>query len=161
MEGKLLTDLFRGRSEEQVNQFREQMKNLMAEAGLPYGDRIMTYNSRLAQELGAWSDTVDKTGKLHDILYTAYFVDNLNIADIPILVGLAEAAGLKSAEAEEVLKNRTFRDTVDQDWKSAMESGITGVPTFTAKDLYVVGCQPYEILERFVTHLQSLQQPSQ
>lgn len=157
MEGRLLTDLFRGRSEEQINQFREQMKGLMAEAELPYGNRTMTYNSRLAQELGAWSDTLDETGGLHDILYVAYFVDNLNIADIPTLVSLAKAAGLNESEAKQVLEQRTFKGIVDQDWKRAMESGITGVPTFTAKDLYVVGCQPYEILERFVNHLRSLQ----
>lgn len=139
-----------------MKQFRDHMKTLMAEAGLPYGDRTMTYNSRLAQELGAWSDTVDSEGRLHDVLYSAYFVDNLNIADIPTLVSLAESAGLDGLEAEKVLENRSFTEVVDRDWQRAWERGVTGVPTFTAKDLYVVGCQPYEVLERFVAHLRNL-----
>jgi protein-disulfide isomerase len=30
---------------------------------------------------------------------------------------------------------------------------VAGVPTFYANDLVVVGCQPYETLEKFVKHL--------
>lgn len=156
MTGQSLQDLFRDRSEDEINQFRARMKSLMADAGLPYGDRTMTYNSRLAQELGAWSDTVDSSGLLHDLLYQAYFVDNLNISDKVILTSLAESAGLDSAEAERVLAERSFREIVDLDWKRSREMGVTGVPAFTARDLIVVGCQPYEILERFVNHLKTL-----
>jgi protein-disulfide isomerase len=32
------------------------------------------------------------------------------------------------------------------------------VPTFYQNDLVVVGCQPYETLERFVKHLLELKQ---
>ncbi len=156
MQGVSLKELFNGRNFD-VNGFRHRMKALMAEAELPYGDRSMTYNSRLAQELGKWADTQPGGEAIHDALYRAYFVDNLNIADIDTLVSVAESSGLKGSESRQVLQQRTFRDAVDDDWRRAMEQGITGVPTFFSRDLWVVGCQPYEILERFVKHLQELQ----
>lgn len=129
------------------------MKQLMADEGLPWGERTMTYNSRLAQELGAWADTKPGGEALHKLLYRGYFVDNLNIADTSTLVSLAEQAGLDAAEADRILSERTFSETVDRDWERARQLGINGVPTFVSNELCVVGCQPYEILMRFVNHL--------
>lgn len=156
-DGISLAELFAGRPAGQIEAMRQQMRERMAEAGLPYGDRTMTYNSRLAQELGAWADTVDPGEKLHDHLFRAYFVDNRNIGDKEVLVTIAGEAGLDQAEARRVLNNRLFSEYVNRDWQRAWEAGVTGVPTFTAKDLYVVGCQPYEVLVRFVAHLQNMQ----
>ena len=53
-EGRSLAELFAGRD---IEPMRKRMKELMAEAGLEYGDRTHTYNSRLAQELGKWADS--------------------------------------------------------------------------------------------------------
>ena len=149
-EGQRLEDLFPGRD---LAPIKERMKGLMAEAGLPYGDRSHTYNSRLAQELGKWADTIDGGDEIHDLLYKAYFVDNKNIGDVDTLVEIAEAAGLQGKEARQVLEERTFEAAVDKDWQLSRELGVTGVPTFFSNELAVVGCQPYETLERFVKHL--------
>ena len=70
------------------------MKGMMDAEGLPYAKRTHTYNSRLAQELGKWADTQDGGEAIHMKLYQAYFVDQQNIADIELLVSIAEAAGL-------------------------------------------------------------------
>ncbi len=150
LEGKSLAELFAGRD---IEPMRQRMKGLMAEAGLPYGDRTHTYNSRLAQELGKWADTQEGGEAIHDVLYRAYFVDNINLYDIGALVKLAENVGLDGTAAREMLENRSFQDAVDKDWQLAYSKGVTGVPTFHNNDLVVVGCQPYEVLERFVKHL--------
>jgi len=34
-----------------------RLRNTAAELGLPFGERHMTFNSRLAQELGAWAES--------------------------------------------------------------------------------------------------------
>jgi predicted DsbA family dithiol-disulfide isomerase len=126
------------------------MRGLMAQEGLPYGERTHTFNSRLAQELGAWATTqVDGEG-IHDALFHAYFVAGKNIGHIDTLVEVAEAVGLPGSEARQVLVSRRFKDTVDTDWQRAMRLGVTGVPTFVAQGRGVVGAQPYEILERLV-----------
>ncbi len=150
IEGKSLEELFAGRD---IEPMRQRMKGLMAEARLDYGDRTHTYNSRLAQELGKWADTQSDGEAIHDALYRAYFVDNINLYDIDALVAIAESVGLDGSAARTVLEDRSFKEQVDEDWQRAYQLGITGVPTFYQNDLVVVGCQPYEVLERFVKHL--------
>ncbi len=126
------------------------MRGLMAQEGLPYGERTHTYNSRLAQELGAWASTQADGAGIHDALFQAYFVEGKNIGAIDTLVEVAEAVGLSGSEARQVLVARRFKDAVDVDWQRAMRLGVTGVPTFAAQGRGVVGAQPYEVLERLV-----------
>jgi len=147
-----LEQLFPGRD---LTPFRQKMKGLMDEACLPYGERTMTYNSRLAQELGKWADTQPEGEAIHDQLYRAYFVENINIGDIDQLVGIAYSVGLDASKARKVLDDREFKQQVDNDWQRSKSYGITGVPTFYSNDLMVVGCQPYENIEKFVQHLTS------
>ena len=149
-DGRSLAEMFAGRDIEPI---RQRLKNLMAEAGLPYGDRTHTYNSRLAQELGAWADTQPGGEAIHDALYRAYFVDAVNISDVDALIEIAEVVGLDGLAARAVLVERSFSAKVDEDWARSRGVGVTGVPTFYANDLVVVGCQPYETLEKFVQHL--------
>jgi len=153
LEGQSLEDLFAGRD---ITPMRERMKKLMAEAGLPYSNRTHTYNSRAAQELAKWAETQEGGAAIHDALYHAYFVDNLNIADDEVLMKLVAKLGLDPQNAREALHSGEFSAAVDADWQRSRELGITGVPTFYSSDLMVVGCQPYEVLEKFVNHLQEL-----
>src|SRR3972149_4936959 len=55
-EGRSLADLFAGRNVDR-KAMHAQMKARMDAEGLPYGERTMTYNTRLSQELGKWADT--------------------------------------------------------------------------------------------------------
>lgn len=153
-QGRSLAELFAGRD---IKPIKARLQGLMKEAGLPYGDRTHTYNSRLAQELGKWADTQEGGAAIHDKLYRAYFVDNVNIADVDELVKIAASIGLDAAAARDVIENRRFRDKVDEDWQRSRAIGVTAVPTFYANDLVVVGCQPYETLEKFVKHLLELE----
>ncbi len=149
-EGRALTDLFAGRSEAEMEARQAQMKGLMEQEGLPYGRRTHTYNSRLAQEIGAWSDTQDGGEAIHDALYRAYFVDTKNIGDPEVLLEIVAAVGLDVAAARKVLEERSFKEAVDQDWQKSHQYGVTGVPTFVAAGHGVVGAQPYETLEKFL-----------
>ena len=149
-EGRALADLFAGRSAEQRKAMHAQMKARMDAEGLPYGERTMTYNSRLAQELGKWADTQPGGEALHDALFRAYFVDARDISQTAVLLQIATQVGLPPDGAREVLEKRTFKDAVDADWKLSREYGVTGVPTFVAGRQGVVGAQPYEVLEQLV-----------
>ncbi len=148
-QGRSLADLFAGRGYD-IPKMQAQMRERMAAEGLPYGDRTMTYNSRQAQELGAWADTQPGGDAIHDALFRAYFVDGVNIGDVEALVGIAAAVGLPPDEAREVLQTRRFAPTVDADWEKSRAYGVTGVPTFVAGRHGVVGAQPYEALEHLV-----------
>jgi len=147
--GRALADLFGGRNVDLAAR-HAQMKARMTAEGLPYGERTMTYNSRLAQELGKWADTQPGGDAIHDALFRAYFVETRDISRPAVLLEIAEHAGLPAAGAREVLEQRTFKAAVDRDWQLSREYGITGVPTFVAGRYGVVGAQPYEALEQLV-----------
>ena len=149
-EGRALADLFAGRSPEQRKAMHAQMKARMEAEGLPYGDRTMTYNSRLAQELGKWADTQPGGEAIHDALFRAYFVEARDISQPAVLLEIAQQVGLPVDGAREVLEKRTFKDAVDADWKLSRQYGITGVPTFVVGRHGVVGAQPYETLEQLL-----------
>ena len=129
---------------------KENMKRLMREAGLEYGERSHTFNSRLAQELGKWADSQNGKSEIHDLIYRAYFVEGKNISDMDELLKIAETAGFDRTSAKEILEKRSFKLIVDEDREKSRELGITGVPTFQHKQHLLAGCQPYEILEHFV-----------
>ena len=148
-QGKSLQELFAGRGYD-IAKMQAQMRARMQAEGLPYGDRKMTYNSRLAQELGKWADTQPGGEAIHDALFRAYFVDGRNIGDAQVLVEIAESVGLPADKAREVLEQRSFKAAVDADWQKSREYGVTGVPTFVSGGRGVVGAQPYEVLEQLV-----------
>lgn len=149
MEGSSLEDLFRGRSVD-LTEVAARLKSVAREEGLPYNDRKMTYNSRLAQELGKWAESQGKGEEFHHLAFRAYFADGKNIAELPVLVQVAVSADLPGEEAERVVRDRRFREAVDADWSRSRRMGITAVPTFVLEDQRVVGAQPYKFLEQFL-----------
>ena len=149
VEGRSLADLFAGRGVDR-KAMHAQMKARMDAEGLPYGERTMTYNSRLAQEVGKWADTQPGGEAIHDAMFRAYFVEARNIGDPVVILEIVKQAGLSVDDAREVIEKRTFKDAVDEDWALSRQLGVTGVPTFVAGRYGVVGAQPYETLERLV-----------
>ena len=148
-EGRALSALFGG-GETDRQARHAQMKARMDAEGLPYGERSMTYNSRLAQELGKWADTQPGGEAIHDALFRAYFVEARDISRLAVLLDIVRQVGLSADGALAVLEGRTFKDAVDADWKLSRQHGITGVPTFIVGRHGVVGAQPYEALEQLV-----------
>ena len=148
-EGRSLEDLFRDQPFD-LTAAAARLKSVALKEGLPYIDRNMTYNSRLAQELGKWVESRGRGDEFHRQAFRAYFADGENIAELPVLVQLAESAGLPADEAETVVLERRFRDAVDADWARSRRMNITAVPTFVLEDRRVVGAQPYESLEKFL-----------
>ena len=149
LEGQRIEDLFAGRNIDLEAMYR-QMKALMDAERLPYARRSHTYNSRMAQELGKWADTQSSGEAIHDVLFAAYFVEGLNLANVDVLVTLAADVGLNPEQARRVLSERLFEEAVDADWAKSRQYGITGVPTFVAGGYGVVGAQPYEKLKQMV-----------
>lgn len=147
--GLTLEQLFAGRNID-IAAAQRRMTMLMAEEGLAYGTRTMTYNSRLAQELAAWAVTQPSGARIHDALFRAYFEEGVNLAKSDNLVDIAQRLGLDAARATEVLETRSFREVVDEDWQRSRALLVTGVPTFVCGQAIAVGAQPYDVLEQLV-----------
>ena len=126
------------------------LRKVANELGLPLGERKKTYNSRLAQELGKWAESLGKGDLFHNAVFRAYFVDGRNIGKIEELAHIAMSVHLAEKEALKVLEKRAFREDVDRDWSRAHAMGVTAVPTFVLKRRAAVGAQPYEVLEELM-----------
>ena len=148
-EGRSLEELFAGRGID-LAAVMERLKRVAYECNLPWGARTRTYNSRRAQELGKWAESVYKGDEYHMAVFQAYFVNGLNIGKVSVLVQLAESLGLGGRRAEEILSRETFKDEVERDWEYSLASGITAVPTFQVGRRVAVGAQPYHVLEELV-----------
>jgi len=133
-----------------VDQLLAKLKQAAKDAGLPFGDRKMTFNSRLAQELGKWAEHKVKGSEYHDAVFKAYFVDGANIGLAGELGRIVASIGLPVEEAETALRTRSFRGAVDQDWARSREMGIHAVPTIVLNGQRLVGAQPYESMVRLV-----------
>jgi predicted DsbA family dithiol-disulfide isomerase len=133
-----------------VGKMMKKLRKTADDLGLPFGEREKTYNSRLSQELGLWAESKNKGDVFHNAVFRAYFADGKNIAKLPVLLDLAESAGLSREEASAVLATRAFKAAVDADWALSREMEITAVPTFVMKQEKLVGAQPYDMLEMFM-----------
>jgi predicted DsbA family dithiol-disulfide isomerase len=134
-----------------------RLREAAREAELPFsGERRMTYNSRLSQELSKWAEAKGEGALFHKTIFQAYFVDGLNIAKIPVLLELVKTMGLPVEEADSVLRERSYKKAVDSDWSHSRELGIQAVPTLVMAGKALVGAYPYEKMASFVTSALSL-----
>ncbi|KPK88762.1 MAG: hypothetical protein AMJ94_14205 [Deltaproteobacteria bacterium SM23_61] len=150
-EGRTLEELFAGRNLD-IPAMLARLKQVADDLGLPWGTRKMTFNSRLAQEMGKWAEVKGEGDEFHDAVFRTYFVEGKNIAKKDVLLELVKKVGLPVREARKVLESRSFREAVDEDWNLSMKWGITAVPTFVIDGHAVVGAQPYGVLEQFLTN---------
>jgi predicted DsbA family dithiol-disulfide isomerase len=140
-EGQTLEELFAGRPVN-VPDMLARLREVAAELKLPFGDRRYTFNSRMAQELGKWAEAEGRGDAFHKAAFHAYFADGRNLARSEVLLDIAETAGLPPAEAERILADRTFRDTVDVDWTRSARNGVASVPTFQYGRERITGFRP-------------------
>ena len=118
IEGRTLLELF-GSTQDDIDQKNKRMKELMVNEGLPYNNRSHTYNSRLAQEIGIWAQTIDNETSIHDNFFEAYFVQGLNVGLESVILDVVSKSGLDTEEAKNVIKNRLFKKNVDEDWNKS------------------------------------------
>ena len=128
----------------------KRMSDLAAAEKLPWKTRTMSYNSRLAQELGAWAATQGRGLQFHGAVFRAYFAERKNISDAGVLADIAAGVGLNRDEAKRVLAERSFRSQVDTDWARSFAADVDMVPNFAAGDKKLAGMQSYSDLEALV-----------
>ena len=107
-----------------------RLRQVARELNLPFGERKMTFNSRLAQELGKWAEDQGRGDAFHQAVFLSYFQHGENIARLPVLLQICSTVGLDPAAAQAVMDQRSYREAVDQDWQRSRQIGITAVPTF-------------------------------
>jgi predicted DsbA family dithiol-disulfide isomerase len=147
-DGISLEEIYAGRGVD-IRQVRQRLHQVAQELGLPFSERKMTYNSRLAQELAKWAESKGVGEEFHRAVFRAYYVDTKNIGKVDELLRLAASVGLPQEEATGVLEQRPYREAVDADWSRCYDLRITAIPTFVIDREMIVGLQPYEVFEQF------------
>ena len=96
--------------------------------------------SHLAQELGKWADTQPNGQEIHEALFQAYFVDNVNLAKIESLIKIAAQGALSSINV-----------AVDTCNAVSLHSGlpISVVDLDLARDPFRVGLAPQQSIYAF------------
>jgi len=137
-----LEEIYAGRGID-IHQVRQRLNQVARELGLPFSERKMTYNSRLAQELAKWAESKGVGEEFHRAVFRAYYVDTKNIGKVDELLRLAASVGLPQEEA----KGSLNKDPTGKQWmrigNDAMISDHSH-PGFVIDRECVVGLQPYE-----------------
>lgn len=148
-EGMELAEMFAGR-EVMIRDMQARLLQIATAEGLPLTQRTRTCNSRRAQELGKWAESLGRGDEFRRAVYHAYFVEGVNIGLIEELVKIAAAVGLPPAEAEAALTARSFAAAVDADWKRAGDLRITAVPTHLCGNRRLAGFSSYDEFVRLI-----------
>lgn len=149
-EGLELSDLFRGRNFD-IEALQQRLMVVAEELGLPVARRTRISNSRRVQELGKWAESMGKGDEFRRSAYHAYFAEGRNIALLPELETIAEAAGLPIDDIYDILAQSLFADAVDADWARAGELAVTAVPFHLFGEKMLVGFHPYEDYVKLVS----------
>jgi len=148
-EGRNLDEIYSRYPYPKADMLEHLRRNARA-LNMPYCERSKIFNSRLAQELGAWAEEQGAGERYHKAAFAAYFVDNLNLAETAILLEIVSDLGLDEHEGRRVLEGRTHAEAVDHDWRRAEDLEINVVPTFILAGNKLVGAQDYRSLSGFV-----------
>lgn len=110
----------------------EQISSLGRELGIDFRYATTQYSNTFdAHRLMKLAEAkYDRTtvSRLNEMLFRAYFVENLILADHKVLTDKALEAGMKANDVKEVLESDKYVDEVRFDEREAMMRGIHGVP---------------------------------
>lgn len=105
---------------------------------------------RLTQYVNSLGDT-KLTKKFSDLLFEAYFSDNLKLADHDVLLAVAKKAGLDLTKVTEVLNSNAYFKDVRKDEQLITSQGVNAVPFFIINNQGIMGAQPKETFKKIIT----------
>ena len=118
-----------------------QISQLGADEGIDFKYETTLYTStrdahrlmKLAQEKHP-----ESADKLATLLFDAYFVENLKLADHDVLVETGINAGLSEDEIRKVLETGLYNAKVEEDENIALSAGIHAVPFYLFDGKYSI-----------------------
>ena len=97
-----------------------------------------TRDAHRLTKLAILSNNQSIINKFSNLLYEAYLVENLELANNDVLLDLSIKAGLEKEEVQNVLDSDKFDKEVELDERVAADTGIRGVPYFIFNNRHAV-----------------------
>ena len=107
-------------------------------------------NTRRALAIAEYAREQGKLEPWRQLAMDAHWRRGLDLESEADLRALALEAGLDPAAALAASTEEKYLSIIDRKREEAEELGVTGIPTFVVGRHGVVGCQPYEVLARFL-----------
>ena len=136
----------------------DEISEMGREAGLDFRYAETRYTNtfdahrltKLAQSKG----DAERTDRLIERLYRAYFTESLELADHAVLTKIAVEEGLPEEEVEKVLESDDYGMEVRLDEREAHRYGVSGVPFFMLGGSYTIpGALPVESMKQVLQEL--------
>ena len=146
-----------GLSIEDARKQVNQISQLGADEGIDFKYESTLYtNTRDAHRLMklAQAKHPESVEKLATMLFDAYFVRNLKLADHNVLVKIGIEAGLSEDEIMEVLESDLYNSKVEEDENIALSAGIHAVPFYLFDGKYSIpGALSYDDFKRVLSQI--------
>jgi predicted DsbA family dithiol-disulfide isomerase len=104
--------------------------------------------SRLAHEAAEFARQEGAFETLRRAVFEAYFVENLDIGDLDVLLGVGAKVGLDRSRLQAALESGAYTSRVEELEAVAHRLGVSAVPTIIVGGLVVEGVRPYATLRR-------------
>ncbi|CEJ13016.1 DSBA-like thioredoxin domain protein [bacterium YEK0313] len=124
-----------------------------AEDGIDFAfDRItVSPNTLNAHRLVLWARSGGHQDAVVEALFSAYFVEGRNLADIPTLIEIGAAHGLDVALLTELFASDSDVERTQREIASAQRIGVTGVPFFIVGERFgIAGAEAPETIARAI-----------
>lgn len=145
-----------GSDRDQSEATHARMTALGADVGFEFdfGDGFWVHNTFNAHQLLHWAGTQGRQQDLKQALFAAHFTHRRNLSDVAVLADVAAEIGLDRAEAEAVLADQRFGQTVRELQGFWAQQGVQGVPAMIFDRQHLVsGAQGVENYARILNQL--------
>jgi predicted DsbA family dithiol-disulfide isomerase len=151
-EGQCVDSL--GYAPEQWRLMMENLGQMAEEDGLDLGNHHFTTNSHRALLLAEASKEqgAEVFYKLNEYLYSAFFVDGLNIGDPEVLRKLARDCAVPNDIVERAWSDPKYEIILTKNLRAAVANQVSGTPTFFVGEERIAGAVSLEKLRQAAEH---------
>lgn len=128
-------------SSEQWQQMLANLERVAREENIPLGTISFITNSRRALLLSEAAKQCSKETfyRIHEEIFSAYFVHGKNIGDINILKEIAFSCGINEDTIESACSNTAYQQRLLNNFSAARKHNIQSVPSFVFGDRILTG----------------------
>lgn len=125
-----------------------EVSDMAREEGLDFSLPDFVANSHEALQAGEFARDLgpDAFVRAHRALFEAYFVEGRNLGRRPVLLAVAEAAGLDRQGLEGALEDGRYEEELERASEEASRYDVEGTPTLLFGRHKVVGAAPEDVL---------------